>query len=139
MRVETELIHRSLGNESDNNKSGFKAEWRTWKKLFSEKYRDRTMIGLLVMVFQRTSFPHVIYLHLSMNGILFWFISLEWSGINALLYYGPTIVRSIGLGGDTVTLVVSGGISVVQFLACLPSIVLIDRLGGSFLSYPFWF
>ena len=59
MRVETELIHRSLGNESDNNKSEFKAEWRAWKKLFSEKYRDRTMIGLLVMVFQRTSFSPV--------------------------------------------------------------------------------
>ena len=37
------------------------------------------------------------------------------------------------------TLVVSGGISVVQFLACLPSILLIDRLGESFLSYPFSF
>ena len=39
---------------------------------------------------------------------------LEWSGINALLYYGPTLVHSIGLRGDTVTLLVSGGISVVQ-------------------------
>jgi hypothetical protein len=55
MRVETELIHRSLGNESD--KSGFKAEWKTWKRLFSKKYRDRTMIGVSVMVFQRASFP----------------------------------------------------------------------------------
>lgn len=56
---------------------------------------------------------------------------LEWSGINALLYYGPTLVHSIGLRGDTVTLLVSGGISVVQFLAVLPAIVLIDRLGKS--------
>ena len=56
MRVETELIHRSLRTESDsddNKKSGIKAEWKTWKTLFSKKYRDRTMIGLLVMVFQR--------------------------------------------------------------------------------------
>ena len=62
---------------------------------------------------------------------------LEWSGINALLYYGPTIVQSIGLQGDTVTLLVSGGISVVQFLAVLPAIVLIDRL-GEFLLYLFF-
>jgi len=75
------------------------------QKLFKKKYRDRTMIGVSVMVFQ------------------------QWSGINALLYYGPTIVQSIGLRGDTVTLLVSGGISVVQFLAVLPAIVLIDRLG----------
>ena len=62
---------------------------------------------------------------------------LEWSGINALLYYGPTIVQSIGLRGDTVTLLVSGGISVVQFLAVLPAIVLIDRL-GEFLLHLFF-
>lgn len=54
MRVETELISRSLGNEP--GKSGFKAEWKIWKKLFNEKYRDRTMIGVLIMVFQRTVF-----------------------------------------------------------------------------------
>ena len=36
------------------------------------------------------------------------------------------------------TLVVSGGISVVQFLACLPSIVLIDRLGTFFLAILFF-
>ena len=65
------------------------------------------------------------------------FVYLEWSGINALLYYGPTIVQSIGLQGDTVTLLVSGGISVVQFLAVLPAIVLIDRL-GKFLLYLFF-
>ena len=70
--------------------------------------------------------------------MVIYIILLEWSGINALLYYGPTIVQSIGLGGDTVTLVVSGGISVVQFLACLPSIVLIDRLGTFFLAILFF-
>ena len=54
MRVETELISRSLGNKP--GKSGFKAEWKIWKKLFNKKYRDRTMIGVLIMVFQRTVF-----------------------------------------------------------------------------------
>ena len=63
---------------------------------------------------------------------------LEWSGINALLYYGPTLVHSIGLRGDTVTLLVSGGISVVQFLAVLPAIIFIDRLGKFFLYFFFW-
>ncbi|KAF5375573.1 hypothetical protein D9615_009217 [Tricholomella constricta] len=54
---------------------------------------------------------------------------VEWSGINALLYYGPTIVKSVGLRGDTVTLLVSGGIGIVQFLAVIPAILYIDRLG----------
>ncbi|KAJ7097496.1 hypothetical protein C8R43DRAFT_964317 [Mycena crocata] len=55
----------------------------------------------------------------------------KWSGINALLYYGPTLVRSIGLQSDTVGLIVSGGIGIVKFLAVGPAVVWIDRLDGS--------
>lgn len=58
----------------------------------------------------------------------------EWSGINALLYYGPTLVRSIGFSGDTVSLLVSGGIGIVQFLAVFPAIVYIDRFGKECLT-----
>jgi len=54
---------------------------------------------------------------------------LEWSGINALLYYGPTLVRSIGMRGDTVPLLVAGGIGIVQLLAVLPAIIWIDKVG----------
>lgn len=38
-------------------------------------------------------------------------------------------MHSLGLQGDAVTLTVSGGIGIVQFLAVLPAIVFIDRLG----------
>ena len=55
--------------------------------------------------------------------------STEWSGINALLYYGPTLIQDIGLKGDTVSLVVSGGIGIVQFIAVLPAIAYIDSVG----------
>lgn len=58
-----------------------------------------------------------------------WCAITEWSGINALLYYGPTIIRNVGLEGDTVTLIVSGGIGIVQFLAVIPAIIYIDQLG----------
>jgi hypothetical protein len=62
----------------------------------------------------------------------------EWSGINALIYYGPLLMRSLGFNGGTVNLLVAGGINVVQFLAVLPAILYIDKLGAwlewSFLS-----
>lgn len=35
----------------------------------------------------------------------------------------------LGLQGDKVTLMVSGGIGIVQFVAVLPVIICIDRLG----------
>ena len=56
-------------------------------------------------------------------------LHIEWSGINALLYYGPTLLLAIGLKGDTVTLLVAGGVGIVQALAVLPVILFIDRLG----------
>jgi hypothetical protein len=38
-------------------------------------------------------------------------------------------MREIGLRGDSVTLLVAGGIGIVQFIAVLPAIVYIDLLG----------
>ncbi|PFH45733.1 hypothetical protein AMATHDRAFT_71174 [Amanita thiersii Skay4041] len=122
MKVEAAVVQRSQLLHSSaivngSSKPGLRAELDTWKRLFSPEYRDRTWIGVLVMVFQ------------------------QWSGINALLYYGPTLVSSVGLGGSsdgisasgsvdsTETLVVSGGIGIAQFLAVLPVIMVIDRVG----------
>src|SRR6266478_221798 len=125
MKVEATLIQRLnfLHDTESDSKPGLKSEWRTWKRLFSAKYRERTLIGVLVMVFQRKPiFPQRVVF-----GYLMWNWT-EWSGINALLYYGPIIVRSVGLGhgsnngkeDDAITLIVSGGIGVVQFLSVVP-------------------
>lgn len=54
---------------------------------------------------------------------------LEWSGINALLYYGPTLVGNIGLTGENVTLLVAGGIGIVQAISVIPAILYLDRWG----------
>jgi hypothetical protein len=47
-------------------------------------------------------------------------------------------MRSLGFNGSTVNLLVAGGVNVVQFLAVLPAILYIDKLGAwlgwSFLS-----
>jgi hypothetical protein len=76
---------------------------------------------------------------------LIWLLT-EWSGINALLYYGPTLVEAIGIGShlstpqprdgsisDTTNLMIAGGIGIVQVIAVLPAIWAIDRVGSSFL------
>jgi hypothetical protein len=56
---------------------------------------------------------------------------LEWSGINALLYYGPSLIQSIGFAGDSAVLLGSGFINIVQFIAVIPTILYIDKLGTS--------
>lgn len=67
--------------------------------------------------------------------VFFFFLKIyftEWSGINALLYYGPLLMRRLGLGSESAGLWGSGGIGIVQFLAVLPAILYIDRLGEFF-------
>ncbi|KAJ7627178.1 MFS monosaccharide transporter [Roridomyces roridus] len=101
MRVEATLITEGNGAKY----GGVRGELAAWGRLLGRRYRKRTLVGVLMMVFQ------------------------QWSGINALLYYGPTLVRSIGLQGETVGLLVSGGIGIVQFVAVGPAVVWIDRVG----------
>ncbi|KAH9987283.1 hypothetical protein BJV74DRAFT_842210 [Russula compacta] len=76
-----------------------------WARLFDHRYIDRTLVGVMVMFFQ------------------------QWSGINALIYYGPFLMRSLGLHGNTVNLLAAGGINVVQLLAVFPAIWYIDSWG----------
>ncbi|TCD66752.1 hypothetical protein EIP91_000993 [Steccherinum ochraceum] len=103
MRAEALLVEKTFGLSS--KEGTVHAEVRAWKQLFSRKYIQRTFIGIMMMFFQ------------------------QWSGINALLYYGPMLMKEIGMQGDNVTLLVSGGIGIVQFIAVFPTIIYIDRLG----------
>ncbi|KAF8853588.1 sugar transporter [Acephala macrosclerotiorum] len=53
----------------------------------------------------------------------------QWTGINAILYYAPTIFQNIGLSGNTISLLATGVVGIVMFLATIPSVLYIDRLG----------
>ncbi|KIM23971.1 hypothetical protein M408DRAFT_27419 [Serendipita vermifera MAFF 305830] len=76
-----------------------------WLDLFGPNLISRTMIGVAAMFFQ------------------------QWSGINALLYYGPLLMARIGLEGDSVSLIMSGFINIVQLLAVVPAMFLLDSVG----------
>ncbi|KAH9041641.1 general substrate transporter [Lactarius pseudohatsudake] len=93
---------RAYGNGSGGRHA---SKALAWARLFDRRYIDRTLIGIMVMFFQ------------------------QWSGINALLYYGPLLMRSLGFDGSTVNLIMAGGVNIVQFLAVLPAILYIDTWG----------
>ncbi|EJD46986.1 general substrate transporter [Auricularia subglabra TFB-10046 SS5] len=73
----------------------------SWSSLWN-RYKKRTLVGVGVGFFQ------------------------QWTGINALLYYGPTLMSKLGLEA---TLVGAGGIGIVQVLAVGPALALIDLIG----------
>jgi hypothetical protein len=62
MKVETALVQRALidgdmdANEHVQPSWTLQGEIRAWGRLFHDKYRPRTMIGILIMVFQRMCF-----------------------------------------------------------------------------------
>jgi sugar porter (SP) family MFS transporter len=90
------------GSFSSNFKLGFYA--------YFSLLRDRSLlyrvaIGTLTMFFQ------------------------QWTGINAVLYYAPSIFVSLGLTGNTVSLLATGVVGIAMFLATIPAVIYIDQLG----------
>ena len=53
----------------------------------------------------------------------------QWTGINAILYYAPTIFKQLGLNGNTISLLATGVVGIVMFIATIPSVLFIDRVG----------
>ncbi|KAF1925236.1 quinate permease [Didymella exigua CBS 183.55] len=53
----------------------------------------------------------------------------QWSGINAVLYYAPSIFGQLGLTGNTTSLLATGVVGIVMFLATIPAVLYIDRAG----------
>ncbi|PSS15264.1 hypothetical protein M430DRAFT_51875 [Amorphotheca resinae ATCC 22711] len=53
----------------------------------------------------------------------------QWSGVNAILYYAPSIFASLGLSSNTISLLATGVVGIVMFLATIPSVLYIDKIG----------
>ena len=53
----------------------------------------------------------------------------QFSGINAIIYYAPTIFSSLGLNASTTSLLATGVLGVVDFIFTFPAIFLVDRFG----------
>ncbi|CAI6099844.1 unnamed protein product [Clonostachys chloroleuca] len=53
----------------------------------------------------------------------------QWTGINAVLYYAPSIFSQLGLSSNTTSLLATGVVGIVMFIATIPAVLWIDRLG----------
>ena len=53
----------------------------------------------------------------------------QFTGINAIIYYAPTIFSSLGLNASTTSLLATGVLGVVDFLFTFPAIFFVDRWG----------
>ncbi|EON62583.1 hypothetical protein W97_01807 [Coniosporium apollinis CBS 100218] len=53
----------------------------------------------------------------------------QWTGINAILYYAPQIFNGLGLSSNAVSLLATGVVGIVMFLATIPAVMYVDKLG----------
>ncbi|KAL7893360.1 general substrate transporter [Trichoderma sp. SZMC 28014] len=53
----------------------------------------------------------------------------QWTGINAVLYYAPTIFSDLGQTSNTVSLLATGVVGIVMFIATVPAVLWVDRIG----------
>ncbi|KAK6464083.1 putative sugar transporter, high affinity [Scheffersomyces coipomensis] len=100
--LETKFPHLQDGSFSSNFKIGFYqyASLVTHYPTFK-----RVAVACLVMTFQ------------------------QWTGVNFILYYAPFIFARLGLSGTTTSLLASGVEGIVMFLATIPAVIWVDKLG----------
>lgn len=63
------------------------------------------------------------------------FILQQLSGINAVIYYAPTVFREAGFDGHSIQLLATMGIGIVNVLMTFVGMALIDRIGRRKLLY----
>ncbi|KAE8147993.1 general substrate transporter [Aspergillus avenaceus] len=86
------------------NASGLKLEALSWLDLFRKPTWRRTAIGSGIAFFQ------------------------QFSGINAFIYYAPTLFQQLGQTPET-SLVLSGIFNIIQMIASIICFLLIEKLG----------
>jgi len=87
-------------------KSNFMLGVAQYKSLITNRANfKRTMVAVLTMTFQ------------------------QWTGVNFILYYAPFIFAGLNLAGDTTSLLASGVVGVVMFLATIPTVIYLDSWG----------
>jgi sugar porter (SP) family MFS transporter len=53
----------------------------------------------------------------------------QWSGINAVLYYAPSIFKQLGQTDNTTSLLATGVVGIVMLIATIPAVLWIDKVG----------
>ena len=86
--------------------SKFAIAFRQYVDLFAIPHlRKRTLIACLLQIIQ------------------------QFTGINAIIYYAPQIFSSIGLSGNSVNLLATGVVGIINFFSTIPAILYMDRWG----------
>ncbi|KAI6912942.1 general substrate transporter [Hortaea werneckii] len=114
-RISMEILEMKAARLFDNETivakygttaSRFSVAIRECRDLFTVKHLyKRTIIACLLQVVQ------------------------QFTGINAIIYYAPQIFQKIGLQGNSVDLLATGVVGIIDVVATIPAIMFLDRWG----------
>lgn len=76
-----------------------------WKEFFSPQLRSALIVGVGLGAFQ------------------------QFTGINTVIYYAPKIYKAAGLTSDSVGILATAGVGLVNLVMTIVSLILIDRIG----------
>ena len=102
--VAEQQFQRTMLEKRHPGKRGFTLEILTWLDLFNPKTWRRTAVGVGIMIAQ------------------------QFSGINAFIYYAPTLFASLGLSSE-LSLIMSGVFNILQLVAVVICFFIIDLVG----------
>ncbi|KAL4893571.1 general substrate transporter [Aspergillus ambiguus] len=53
----------------------------------------------------------------------------QWSGINAIIYYAPTVFAQVGLSGGSIGPLATGVVGIMMFIFTIPGAFMVDKVG----------
>lgn len=91
--------------EYDEINSSLSEEKGDWREFFAPHLRAALIVGIGLGLFQ------------------------QFTGINTVIYYAPKIYKAAGLTSDSVSILATAGVGLVNVIMTVVSLALIDRLG----------
>ncbi|CDS06946.1 hypothetical protein LRAMOSA09469 [Lichtheimia ramosa] len=93
---------------------------------YAEKpgFKNSFMIGLLGY---RDLFRPGMFRRLAIGCIIMFF--QQFVGTNSLIYYAPKIFQSLGLSGQTISLLATGIVGIINFVCTFPTVMFLDMMG----------
>ncbi|KAJ3128483.1 hypothetical protein HK098_004378 [Nowakowskiella sp. JEL0407] len=103
--AEPELIEKEFNHIKDSVMLEEKIGQGSWAELFGKGVRNRAIIGYLIQFFQ------------------------QWTGVNVILYYGPTLFKGIGFPEEQTSIGLPLANTAFFVVGTLPGMYWIDRYG----------
>ncbi|KAI9317423.1 general substrate transporter [Dichotomocladium elegans] len=117
--VQAEWREIKISVEFDNE-----MERQLYPQYINKGSKGDIMIGIMGY---RDLFRRGVFRRVAIGSILMFF--QQFCGTNSLIYYAPKIFQSVGLSGQTISLLATGIIGIINLVCTIPTVLFLDKMG----------